>query len=84
MLNKIKELWKKFIATKFVKALVKICKFLKSWGAQVINYLVLLLAYIVLPEDTPGVLVGLWLFILLAYYLFWKIFKAGELFDKEE
>lgn len=80
----IKDLVDKLVASQIWKKVVKIAKFLKIWGTQIINVLVLLVAYIALPEDVPGMIVGLWLFILLVYYLFWKIFDFDGLLRNKD
>jgi hypothetical protein len=71
-------LWTKFKAT-------KVYSFLRKWGLQMINFFALALACIALDWATfIGGFVSLWAFILLAYYLFWKLFGMEKLFPKDE
>ena len=73
----MKDLWNK--VKKFVKE--KALPWLsKSW-MQIINLMIVLFAYGKMDtHETPGAwLVGFWAFVLLAYYIFWKLFKVGEM-----
>jgi hypothetical protein len=73
-----KGLWEKFKPT-------KVFRFLKKWGLQIVNLFFLFVAYAGLDTSSwAGVVVGFWLFLLLAYYIFWKIFGAEKLFEKDE
>lgn len=56
----------------------------KSW-MQIVNIIVMFIAYGNLDEK-PGIqtIVGLWLFLLLGYYIFWKLFGAEKAFKKKE
>ncbi len=73
-MSKIKEFLKKALAG-----------FLRKWGLQLVNLLVLIVAYMALPSNSwAGVFVGLWLFLLLAYYIFWKLFGAEKLLKGDE
>ncbi len=90
MIQKIKELVVRVIGC--IKAFVlkawnAIRKFTCKWWAHIVNLLVLFVAYdhIDIVDDTGAFsLVGLWIFFLLAYYLFWKIFRGETLFEKDE
>jgi len=56
----------------------------KNW-MLIVNFLVLLVAYKGFDVDTqPGysTVIGLWLFVLIGYFLFWKFFGAEEAFKK--
>jgi len=59
----------------------------KSW-MQIVNMIVLGAAYSRFEslENQPvlEVLTGIWLFLLLAYYIFWKLLGAEKMFKKEE
>jgi len=55
----------------------------KSWG-QIVNILVVAIVYS--HTDTlPGIqtISGIWLFFLLAYYIFWKLFGFEKWFIKD-
>jgi hypothetical protein len=56
----------------------------KSW-MQIVNILVIGIAY-GNTDTLPGLqtVIGLWLFILLAYYIFWKFFGAEKAFKKDK
>jgi hypothetical protein len=58
---------------------------LKSSWMQIVNILVLFIIY-GNTDSLPGVqtVAGLWLFVLLAYYIFWKFLGAEKIFKKEE
>jgi len=63
----------------------KTIRFLKVWGVHIVNIIILSIAYTYVKEGTLGdFLVGLWLFILLVYYLMWKLLGAERLFQKDE
>jgi len=55
----------------------------KEW-MQIINLLVLFIVY-GNTDSLPGVqtVAGLWIFILLVYYIFWKFFGAEKAFKKK-
>jgi hypothetical protein len=56
----------------------------KGW-MQFVNILVLIIAYAGISEVTqPGLstVVGLWLFVLAAYYIFWKLFGFDKIWKK--
>jgi hypothetical protein len=59
----------------------------KSW-MQIVNIVVVAIAWDKLSDlgTAPGVetITGLWLFLLLAYYIFWKLLGAEKLFKKKE
>ena len=55
----------------------------KSW-MEVVNFVMWVVAYGALDTDsTTGTLVGLWLFLLMGYYIFWKLFGAENMFPFE-
>ena len=59
---------------------------LKAGWMQLVNMLVLFIAYKGFDEVAqPGysTVIGLWLFLLLAYYIFWKLFGAEKMFKKK-
>jgi hypothetical protein len=74
-----KKLWEK-IKTWWFKTGLPWLK--KSW-MQIVNMIVIAIAY-GNTDTLPGLqtLIGLWLFILLAYYIFWKFFGAEKAFKK--
>ncbi len=85
-MEKLKEIWTKVkvILNKIASLFKKIVQFLKKYGKWFlhgINLIVIGLAYDVYSDS---LLVGGWLFILLAYYIFWKILRAETLFQKDE
>lgn len=82
---KVKERGIKLLLSKIKGVILKVWKFLKVWGLQLINIVILMIAYGHLSNGPVFIdfIVGLWLFILLAYYIFWKLFKAEDLFKKE-
>ena len=55
----------------------------KSW-MQIVNIIVMFIAYGT-TDSLPWVqaIVGLWLFLLLGYYIFWKLFGAEKMFKKK-
>jgi hypothetical protein len=72
---------------KAVTVYKKVVAFLKKWGLQLINLLVVIVAYDCFDTSRSALadlLVGLWLFALLAYYIFWKLLGAEKLFKKDE
>ena len=73
--------WLKLAWAKVKSVARKVLRFLKKWWAHIINLIVVAVAYD-FYEDS--LLVGGWLFILLVYYLFWKILRAETLFEKDE
>jgi len=68
MLEKIKNWW-----NDTAKVWIK-----KSW-MQVVNIIIVFVAYNN-TDSLPGTqaIVGLWLFILIGYYVFWKLFGADK------
>ena len=54
-----------------------------SW-MQIVNILVIGIAY-GNTDTLPGLqtIIGLWLFLLLGYYIFWKFFGAEKAFKKK-
>jgi hypothetical protein len=93
-MNKIKEFFKGLLLKVLAglkkvwdKVRPKAWNFLKKWGLHILNLLVLLLAYAKLDTLTSlGIycLVGFWIFFLLAYYIFWELCRAKNLFKKDE
>lgn len=73
LLEKIKAWWEK-TALPWLK---------KSW-MQIVNIIVVAIAWDKLSDlgSAPWaeVITGLWLFLLLAYYIFWKLFGMEKLF----
>lgn len=56
----------------------------KGW-MQAVNIIVLFVAYGVLSETTQAgasTIVGLWIFVLLGYYIFWKLFGFDKVWKK--
>ena len=86
-MKKLKEILEKIKAFvgKVVAFAKKAWKFLKKWGLQLVNLLVLLVAYGSVESGTfADFLVGFWCFVLLAYYIFWKLCRAETLFEKKD
>lgn len=75
-----KKLWEKIKAWWKATAL----PWLKTSWMQIVNILVIAIAY-ANTDTLPGLqtVIGLWLFILLAYYIFWKFFGAEKAFKKK-
>jgi hypothetical protein len=75
-----KKLWEKIKAWWAATALPWIKK---SW-MQVVNIIVIAIAY-GQTDSLPWVqaITGLWLFVLLGYYIFWKLFGAEKMFKKK-
>jgi len=82
----LKKYWKSLTTFLFTLAwFKKIIVFIKKWGLQIVNLFFLVVAYVAIPVNTwASVFVGLWLFALIAYYLFWKLFGAENLIKKDE
>jgi hypothetical protein len=86
----MKKLWEKIktfvlkiwalIKAWFIKTAVPWLK--KNW-MQVVNMLVLFIAYHNL-DSMPGLqtIIGLWLFVLIGYYIFWKLLGVDKLWAK--
>ena len=55
----------------------------KSW-MQIVNIIVIAIGYGA-TDSLPGLqtVLGLWLFLLLGYYIFWKLFGAELMFKKK-
>ena len=72
----IKKIWKKIKAW-FVKTALPWLKI--SW-MQIVNIVVMFIAY-GNTDTLPGVqtVLGLWLFLLLGYYIFWKLFGLEKI-----
>jgi hypothetical protein len=66
---------------KILVVLKKVWAFLKKWGLQLVNLLVLFVAY---DFKSDSLLVGLWLFLVLAYLIFWELFKGKDILKKDE
>lgn len=75
-----KKLWEKVKAW----AVLTAWPWLKKEWMQIINLLVLFIVY-GNTDSLPGVqtVAGLWIFILLVYYIFWKFFGAEKAFKKK-
>lgn len=57
--------------------------FLKYW-MQLVNMIMLFVAYANLNDDSgASAFVGFWIFILLAYYIFWEWLGAKNIFKKK-
>ena len=75
-----KKIWEKIKAWAVKTAL----PWLKKSWMQIVNIIVVFIGYNALDEK-PGTqtIVGLWLFLLLAYYIFWKLLGLEKLFPKK-
>lgn len=81
MKNFFKKIWEKVKAWAVKTAL----PWLKKSWMQIVNIIIVFIAYDNLDESTlAGGIVGLWLFVLLAYYIFWKLLGAEKAFKKKE
>jgi len=85
--KKIVSMWGNFLKliketfSKIEKWILSLLSWIKKWIAQIINLLVIIVAYMSIDEHIhpwSALIVGLWLFVLLSYYIFWKIFKFGD------
>lgn len=59
--------------------------FLKTNWMQIVNIIILFVAYSTLSNNDLSIteaIVGLWIFVLLGYYIFWKLFGAEKMFKK--
>jgi len=77
----VKAPWAKFKKWVFETAV----PWIKAGWMQIVNMLVLFIAYKGFDEAAqPGysAAIGIWLFILLGYYIFWKLFGADKVFAK--
>ena len=77
----IEKLWKKIKAWAVKTAL----PWLKISWMQIVNIIIVAIVY----AKTDSLLVvqtivGLWLFLLLGYYIFWKLFGAEKMFKKKK
>jgi len=76
--------WLKNPWTKFKNWFLKTAiPWIKAGWMQVVNMLVLFLAYTGFDEvSQPGysAAIGIWLFILLGYYIFWKLFGFDKVY----
>jgi len=77
----LKKLWEKVKAWT-IKTAIPWLK--KSW-MQIVNIIVVFIGYNSLDEK-PGIqdILGIWLFLLLAYYIFWKLLGAEKMFPKKQ
>jgi hypothetical protein len=80
MKNLLKKLWEKIKAWAIKTAL----PWLKKEWMQIVNLIVLFIVY----SNTDSLLgvqtiTGLWIFVLLAYYIFWKFLGAEKIFRKK-
>lgn len=60
--------------------------FLKDAWMEIVNFLIVLLSFGALMNAEKygaATLVGLWLFYLLFFYIFWKLFKIENWFKKK-
>ena len=76
-----KKLWEKIKKWAIETAL----PWLKKGWMQLVNIFVLIIAYKGFNELTqPGysTVVGFWLFLLIVYYIFWKLFGVEKWFKK--
>lgn len=75
-----KKLWEKIKAWAVMTAL----PWLKSSWMQIVNIIVVAIAY-GNTDSLPGLqaIIGLWLFIILCYYIFWKFFGAEKAFTNK-
>jgi hypothetical protein len=77
MKEKISKIWNQFKNWFLSKAL----PWLKKNWMQIVNFLIVFIAYDSLDDKVGAqTVVGLWLFILMAYYIFWKLFGLEKLF----
>lgn len=60
--------------------------FLKNNWMQIVNLIVLFVAYDTISDlkmyPWTETILGLWVFILLIYYIFWKLFGVEKMFNK--
>jgi len=76
----IKNLWEKIKLWAVNTAL----PWLKKGWMQIVNMIVMFIAY-GNTDSLPWVqaIVGLWLFLLLSYYIFWKLLGVEKMFKKK-
>ena len=82
MKNLFKKIWTNIKAF----ATEKVLPWLKKNWMQIVNFIVILVAYSKVYEQ-PGfggveLILGLCLFIMLGYYIFWKLFGLEKAFKK--
>jgi hypothetical protein len=77
-------MWKKLIEKIKAWAVKTALPWLKKSWMQIVNILVVFIGYNAL-DAKPFVqtIVGLWLFCLLVYYIFWKLFGLEKLFPQK-
>jgi len=79
--------WLKHPIDKFVNWVVKtVVPWIKKSWMQIVNMIVLFIAYKGFDEVLqPGysAIIGLWLFLLLAYYIFWKLLGFDKVWKKQ-
>jgi len=95
----MKKLWEKIKKWAIEIALPWLQKKVKKWAIeialpwlqknwmQLINIIVLFIAYGTINEVTQpraSAVIGLWLFLLLGYYIFWKLFGADKIIKRKE
>jgi len=79
----IKPIWEKIKAWAKLTAL----PWLKKSWMQIVNIIVVFIAYTTLDNLQAGwatVITAIWLFLLLGYYIFWKLFGAEKAFKKKK
>ena len=78
--------WLKSPWAKFKKWVLETAvPWIKAGWMQIVNMLVLFIAYAGFDEVAqPGfsAAIGLWIFILLGYYIFWKLFGFDKVYNK--
>ncbi len=79
----MKEFFKKLLEKIKAWAVKTALPWLKKEWMQIVNLIVLFIIY-GNTDSLPGVqtVAGLWIFVLLAYYIFWKLFGAEKAFKK--
>jgi hypothetical protein len=79
----IKAPWQKF--KNWIK--LTVLPWFKTNWMQIVNLVVLFIAYSGFNEVTQpwfSFAVGIWIFVLLAYYIFWKLFGFDKVIKKQE
>ena len=85
-MEKIKQIWQKILSFfgKVKSVFKKVVSFLKKYGKWVFHGINLVVVGIAYASHPNSLFVGGWLFLLLAYYIFWKLLRAETLFEKKE
>jgi hypothetical protein len=81
----LKKYWDKLVA--YLNTLAwfkKTIKIIKEWGLPIINLFVVCVGFASARSEFAIAVMGFWVFALLAYYIFWKLLGASELFKKDE